>query len=220
MTNLIKQIKTKNNNTIQLFKAESYCNASGQRILFIGVFHGEEPEGEPLILKLMDELENNPELIKHNQVLFIPALNPDGKALNKRGNANGVDLNRNFPTKNWELSRIKDEFYSGVSAASEIETKFLIEIIDEFMPDIIVTLHTPYRIVNYDGPAQDLVQEISKLNGYPVQSDIGYPTPGSFGTYAGVERNIPVITLELPDKTDIDILWNENKEAFFYIVSV
>jgi len=227
---LVKKILSQNNNEIQLFKAESHLRRGSFKIpsyqkdtkiiLFIGVFHGDEPEGEPLILKLMNEVDKDPELIKNNQILFIPVLNPDGKAFNTRGNANGIDLNRNFPTKNWELSAIKDEFYSGESFASEVETKFLIEILDEFRPDAIITLHTPYRIVNFDGPAKELAHEISKFNDYPVQENIGYSTPGSFGTYAGIERNIPVITLELPDKTNIDTLWEENKEAFIYIVSL
>jgi len=220
MIELVKQVKTKNNNEIQLFKAESHFSNSGKTILFIGVFHGEEPEGEPLILRLMNEIKKNSELVSNNRILFIPALNPDGKAVNTRGNSNGVDLNRNFPTDNWKLSAEKDQFYSGEYPASEIETEFVMEIIDEHKPDIIITLHTPYKIVNYDGPAKELAQKISELNGYPVQDDIGYPTPGSFGTYAGVERNIPAITLELPDKTDIETLWCENKKAFLYLINI
>lgn len=217
MINRPEETLTLNNNKIQLFEARTSSNTS-KTILFIGVFHGEEPEGEPLIYNLIDEIEKNPELIKDNKILFIPCLNPDGKQYNTRGNCHGVDLNRNFPTKNWQLSKEKDGFYSGTAPASEIETKFLIKIIEENKPDLIITLHTPYKIVNYDGPAKEIAEKISELNSYPVQNDIGYPTPGSFGTYAGVERNIPVITLELPDKTDIETLWNENKEAFLYLV--
>ena len=145
--------------------------------------------------------------------------NPDGKFSGTRGNASGVDLNRNFPTQNWELSKEKDEYYSGEKPASEIETRFITEIIEEYKPNIIITLHTPYKIVNYDGHARELAEKISQLNGYPVQKNIGYPTPGSFGAYAGVERNIQIITLELPENTDINTLWKGNKEAFFYIIS-
>lgn len=219
MLNLIEKIITVNNNQIQLFEAKNVTKTL-KTILFIGVFHGEEPEGEPLTNNLINEIKKNPDLIKDNKILLIPCLNPDGKQYNTRGNSNGVDLNRNFPTKNWQLSEEKDEFYSGTAPASEIETKFLIKIIEQHKPDIIITLHTPYKIVNYDGPAKEIAEKISELNGYPVQSDIGYPTPGSFGTYAGIERNIPVITLELPEKTNIDTLWDDNKEAFIYLLSL
>ncbi|MFH0703152.1 MAG: M14 family murein peptide amidase A [bacterium] len=216
---LVKKTFSIKQNMIQLFKAESCYIDKAETILFIGVFHGDEPEGEHLILNLINEINKNSELIKNNIILFIPVLNPDGKELKTRGNANGVDLNRNFPTKNWLLSSNKDAYFSGTSPASEIETKFLIEIIQEYKPHKIITLHTPYKIVNYDGPAKKLAKKISELNGYPIQKDIGYATPGSFGTYYGMERNIPVITLELPENIDINTLWEENKTAFFYIIS-
>jgi murein peptide amidase A len=130
--NKIKEILSNNNNRIQLLMAESCLqdHKPNKTILFIGVFHGDEPEGEYLIEKLIKEINNNPQIIDDNRVLFIPVLNPDGKRLRTRGNANGVDLNRNFPTDNWILSE-KDEYYSGPKPASEIETQFLIKIIEE-----------------------------------------------------------------------------------------
>ena len=66
-----------------------------------------------------------------NDIYFIPCLNPDGMELNIRHNANGVDLNRNFPTKNWQLIDKNDDFFGGKSPASEEETKFVIGIIEE-----------------------------------------------------------------------------------------
>jgi murein peptide amidase A len=219
MIKLVKKTHTANNNLVELFFADFLSpQLKGKTILIIGVFHGDEPEGEFLTHKLMREIEQNPQLITNNTVLLIPCLNPDGKELKTRTNANGVDLNRNFPTKNWELSKEKDSYYSGHEPASETETGFLIEILEEYRPDRILTLHTPYRVVNYDGPAKEIAEKISKLNGYPVQKNIGYPTPGSFGTYAGIERNIPVITLELPDNEPLEKLWDENKEAFYYFI--
>jgi protein MpaA len=213
---LLKHTYSKNNNEIQLFEVGNFD--ATQSVLIIGVFHGDEPEGEFLVNKLMQKISENPDLAGKNKILFIPCLNPDGKNANTRTNSNGVDLNRNFPTKNWELSAEKDNYYSGISPASEIETRFLIKIIEEYKPDKILTLHTPYRVVNYDGPAKDIAEEISKLNGYPVEESIGYPTPGSFGTYAGIERNIATITLELPENESLEKLWEENKEVFYYFI--
>ena len=88
---------------------------SAKNILVIGVFHGDEPQGKFLI---ENYLKNNDSLL-----LFIPCLNPDGLVQNMRTNANGVDLNRNFPTENWELTE-KNEFFGGQTPASERETKF------------------------------------------------------------------------------------------------
>ena len=157
-----------------------------------------------------------------NNLLFIPCLNPDGMQLGQRTNANGVDLNRNFPTKNWgenlgDNATCDDEksaYYGGISAGSEIETKFLINIIQEFNPKTILTLHAPYKVVNYDGPAKELAEKISTIINYPVEASIGYPTPGSFGTYAGVERQISTITLELDEICPVQDLIKPVHEIF------
>ena len=159
---------------------------------------------------------------KTNNLLFIPCLNPDGMQLGQRTNANGVDLNRNFPTKNWgenlgDNATCDDEksaYYGGISAGSEIETKFLINIIQEFNPKTILTLHAPYKVVNYDGPAKELAEKISTIINYPVEASIGYPTPGSFGTYAGVERQISTITLELDEICPVQDLIKPVHEIF------
>ena len=68
--------------------------------------------------------------------------------------------------------------------------------------------------MNYDGPARELADRISDIMDYPVEESIGYPTPGSFGTYAGVERNIPTITLEMDEDEDINELYPKIKQVF------
>ncbi len=212
--NKIKSIKTCTGNEIELIELSGANWA--KTVLIIGVFHGDEPDGEFLIRKY---LENCTKYEGKNRILFVPCLNPDGKALKTRTNANGVDLNRNFPAKNWEKSN-KDEYFGGENPGSEIETAFVCEIIEEFSPDAILTLHEPYKVVNFDGPAENLAADISRITGYPVQNDIGYPTPGSFGTYCGIERNIPVITLELPENEEKEVLWRQNKGIFDYFADL
>ena len=174
-------------------------------IIVIGCFHGDEPQGKYLIEKY---IEQNPE----TKILFIPCLNKYGFEHNVRTNSNGVDLNRNFPTKNWVLSK-KDSFYGGSKPASEEETQFIIDIIEKNKPKLILTLHAPYKVVNYDGPAKEISEKISERIKYPVEESIGYPTPGSFGTWAGVERGIPTITLEL----DEDVNVKELEEPVFKV---
>ena len=145
--------------------------------------------------------------------MFVPCVNPDGVKAKTRVNSNGVDINRNFPTKNWELTE-KNEFFGGNTPASEIETKFLVEIIEKYKPKFILTLHAPYKVVNYDGDALEIAEKISEIINYPVESSIGYPTPGSFGTWAGIEKNIPTITLELDEEIDVKELRKPMFEIF------
>lgn len=188
-------------------------NKEAKNILIVGVFHGEEPQGDYIIHRYLQQ--SNFKEIKNN-LYFIPCLNQFGKMVNKRGNKNGVDLNRNFPTKNWKKTE-KDDYFSGDTPASEPETKFILETIKKIKPDIILSIHAPLKLVNYDGPANELAEKISELCGYPVKEYIGYPTPGSFGTYFGVERNIPTITLELDDEETNDSLYQRTKPVIEYL---
>ena len=202
---VLKSTKTKLGNEIQLIG-----NANSKPILVIGVFHGEEPQGKFLIDEYLKTHSSN--------LLFIPCLNPDGMQFGKRTNANDVDLNRNYPTKNWQLTE-KNEFFGGKSPASEIETKFMVEVLEEYKPELILALHAPFKIVNYDGPAKKIAEMISKIINYPVEASIGYPTPGSFGTYCGVERNIPTITLELDEEIPVQDLLKPVHEIFDMLIN-
>lgn len=170
---------------------------TAKNILVIGVFHGDEPQGNFLIENYLENNESN--------LFFIPCLNPDGMAVGVRTNSNGVDLNRNFPAENWKLTE-KNEFFGGEKPASEIETQFVVSIIEKYRPKLILTLHAPFKVVNYDGEAKEICEKISEIIHYPVEASIGYPTPGSFGTYAGIEHGIPTITLELDENCPVEEL--------------
>ncbi|MDD3237226.1 MAG: M14 family murein peptide amidase A [Candidatus Gastranaerophilales bacterium] len=198
----------------EIFLLEKSPEKYDKTILIIGVFHGDEPEGEQLISKFLNEKVDY--LSLKNRLLILPCLNPDGKEAKTRQNANMVDLNRNFPTKNWEKVEDKN-YFGGDEPNSEAETQFMVKIIEKYKPDMILSLHTPYKIVNYDGDAKEIAEKISKLTGYKIEASIGYPTPGSFGTYAGIERKIPTITLELPDNESFEQLWIENEPVFDFL---
>ncbi len=215
----LKETKSKNGHEIVLVEQGSWQIGS-KVILVIGSVHGDEPQGKFLIENYLASLRNaGTKSHAKNRLLFIPCLNPDGLELNTRQNANDIDINRNFPTKNWAREPFASEYFGGEEAGSEIETKFVTEIIDEYKFDAILTLHAPYKVVNYDGPAQEIAQKISEIIGYPAESDIGYATPGSFGTYAGVERNIPTITLEVDEEIDVQDLIEPANKIFDYLAN-
>lgn len=188
MFKITKSTQSQNKKPIELFHNQIF---TGKTILIIGGFHGDEPQGVKILKKALTK-----NFKTKNSIYILPCLNPDGLAKKTRVNANNVDLNRNFATKNWKFSN-QDEFFGGKAPASELETQFLSNVINEIQPDIILSLHAPFKIVNYDGNAENICIPIAKIMNYPIENDIGYPTPGSFGTYCGIERNIPTITLEL-----------------------
>lgn len=205
--NILKKTFSKEGREIVLFEHFGV----GKTILIIGVVHGEEPQGKTLI-------NNYIQSDNKNRLLFIPCLNPDGLAKNQRQNSNGVDLNRNFPTKNWIKSE-KNQYFGGESPASEIETKFILDVVAEYAPQLIVTIHAPYKVVNYDGPAAFYAEKVSEIIGYETSNDIGYPTPGSMGNYFGVERDVPIITLELDEDVPVEDLQGKMNKIFDYLAN-
>ncbi len=103
----------------------------------------------------------------------------------------------------------KKRYFPGINPGSEAETQIVMGLLEKYHPDKIITIHEALEMNNYDGPARGLAELLASYNHYPVTTDVGYATPGSFGNYAGKERQIPTVTLELPD-TDVETAWQQN----------
>jgi len=141
----------------------------------------------------------------------VVAANPDGLARGTRGNALGVDLNRNFPTRDWRPDPVKHRstldaprevaLSPGSAPGSEPETRALVALIRELQPEAVIALHAPLACIDDDGQGP-LSRWIAERTGLPLVSDVGYPTPGSFGTWGG-EQGLPVVTYEF-EMTDKD----------------
>ncbi len=189
----------------------------GQSVTVIfGAFHGDEPESAVIAAKFASHLQKNRELLRGRTVVIIPEVNPDGLAAGKRVNANGVDLNRNLAAINWASSNVQSRYHGGGLPISEPEARVVVRIMEKYKPDVVVSIHSispKKRCVNYDGPGRKLAESMSRLCGYPAKPAIGYPTPGSFGSFAGRELGIATITLELPRGADVDELWETCREA-------
>lgn len=172
------------------------------RILLVGGMHGDEYASVSVIFKWMRILDLHHSGRFHWHI--VPLLNPDGllQRDSQRVNANGVDLDRNFPVpaandqdahRYWvEQTGSDPRLFPGEHPASEPETRWLIQEIDSFKPDVIVALHAPYSRVDYSGTANDLYK-IGHL-----EMNLPGTRPASLAYYAGVTRNIPIITIELP----------------------
>jgi len=189
---------------------------SGKEFIHLyGGFHGDEPEGIDLALRFKDHFLKPENALHHVKLIVVPVVNIDGCLAKTRVNTNGVDLNRNFPTKNWSPDASEKKYFPGERANSEPEVRGIVKLIDDYPPKKIFTLHSliPHQI-NYDGPAKALAEVMSKVNGYPVTDEIGYHTPGSLGEYAGEEKKIPVITYELPEKISPEKAWTDSLDAF------
>jgi protein MpaA len=196
------------------FKPPTYAKDKAKAILF-GAIHGDEPLGVYCLAQLSLELAAMP---PGRETWIVPALNLDGLAGGSKNNANDVDLNRSFAAKNWSPEH-KPGYFPGESAESEPEAQALSRLIDESGATRLIALHSPFRTVNWDGAGQALAEEMGRLNDYGASSDIGYPTPGSFGSKYGVDRDCEVITLEIPLLAEEEA-WRQNRAALRYALDL
>lgn len=159
-------------------------------VLIIATIHGNEEAGTPLVYELLKTLKQRPQLLTSRTVLIVPVANPDGMALQTRANAAGIDLNRNFPAAN----RVNNHNH-GLAELTEPESRLLHTLITSRKPVRILSLHQPLICLDYDGPGQALARRMQMFCGLPVKK-LG-AQPGSLGAFAGMEQNIPIITMEL-----------------------
>jgi protein MpaA len=203
-----------------LYVRDVHPQGEGFRVLVIGGIHGDELSSTSVALHWIGLAQAE---LPQTQWRFIPALNPDGlfSRPSRRVNANGVDLNRNFPTPNWareapvywEKRTGKDpRRWPGKKALSEPESQFLVEEIQRFNPHLVVSIHAPYGVLDFDGP----IAPPSRLGGLYLDQ-VGI-FPGSLGNYGGIQKGMPVITIELtsalktPSDAEMQRMWQDLRQ--------
>lgn len=186
------------------------------RLLVMAAIHGEEPETTFLLSRALRAYA-----CPFKSIAFVLCANPDGVALGTRGNANGVDLNRNFPTSNWAADPVasrsvleapRDTLLSpGDFKGGEPEIQALVALVQKLKPSAILSMHSPIGCV--DAPRQTpLVLDLQKVFRLPWVENIGYPTPGSLGTWC-MEQGLECVTLELP-RLALELLFERYGEPF------
>jgi protein MpaA len=182
----------------------------GSDVTFImASIHGDESAGTPLVRRLASYLRQHPATLNRRKVVLMAVANPDGYANKTRYNAKGVDLNRNFEAANRINTR-----QTGLIPLSEPEALVIKQLILEYKPNRIVSIHQPLSCIDYDGPAQLLANRMAQYCALPVKK-IG-ARPGSLGSYAGVTLGIPIITFEMTEadsKLDSSALWQKYGRA-------
>ena len=170
--------------------------------LILAGTHGDETAA---IATLSGALRTLPDALRRHHVVL--AVNPDGCQLGLRGNARGVDLNRNFPAANWQPGRTVYRWNSaaderdvaistGDRPASEPETHALCALIHQLKPAWVVTFHEPLACID-DPQHSALGQWLAEQTGMPLVGSVGYDTPGSFGSWCA-DIGLLCITAELP----------------------
>ena len=136
-------------------------NDAPRKILVVGCIHGNECAG----LAIISALKRSP-VVKGVQLWLVPEMNPDGTGADTRQNADGVDLNRNFPYQ-WEA--ISDPTYhSGPHSLSEPETRAAVRLIRRIKPAVTIWYHQHEDLVDMAGGDRGAARRYAQLAHLPA----------------------------------------------------
>lgn len=186
-----------------------YGTAPVKLFIFAGI-HGDEV-GSVHVAERLQALLESTDAPRVSGLMLMTCANPDGYARKTRTNARGVDLNRNFPATNFRPS-----VRYGSTPLCEPESAALAELVRRYNPTHVISIHSisgRRQCNNFDGVGEPLARALAAGNGYTVNATLGYATPGSFGSWAGVDRGLSVVTLELPRSASGEHCWEQNRDA-------
>lgn len=220
--------KSAGGENISLYFSPGYSHLQDPRpVIIVGGVHGDEPEGVYLAeqcLKWLQKCHSSPQ---NSEIavpwLLIPCINPDGYKRDRRVNANGVDLNRNYPSQSWSPEYQGNRYYPGPTAGSEPEIKSFVQLMQKEKPRLVIHCHSWEPCIVCTGhPGMRDAEKLGAASGYQVQESIGYPTPGSLSQWGWHDHQIPIICIEVPDRNNrkesqsqlFEKLWNTFEPAF------
>ncbi|KAI7757424.1 hypothetical protein M8C21_016060 [Ambrosia artemisiifolia] len=217
---------------------------------FIGNVHGDEPVGRELLLLLANWLCDNymkdplATLIVDNVHLhLLPSMNPDGFSLRSRGNANNVDLNRDFPDQFFQMNDDLGE--------RQPETKAIMNWIKKIRFTASASLHGGALVANYpwDGtqdksknyyacPDDEAFRYMAKLysgSHYNMSQSrefkagitngaYWYPIYGGMQDWNYIYGGCFELTLEISDNkwppaNELNTIWQYNKRSMLDLVA-
>jgi protein MpaA len=129
-----------------------------RRVLIVGCIHGNECAGQ----RILAALEHRP-VRKGVQLWLVPSMNPDGEAADTRQNADGVDLNRNFPYQ-WHAGG-GSTYYAGPRPSSEPETRAAMRLIERIKPAVTIWYHQHEDLVDMAGGDRGIARRYAELSG-------------------------------------------------------
>ena len=140
------------------------ASGRGPRVLVIGAIHGNEPAGIAIVRRLEREAQS-----RHVRLWVIDDLNPDGVRAGTRGNAHGVDLNRNFPWRWRPGAAPGTTYYAGTGPLSEPESRFAQHVILRLRPDITIWFHQYETVVDSSSGSTAIEDRFADRVGLPLR---------------------------------------------------
>ena len=185
--------------------------SSGPVTMYVGAIHGNESSSSGLMQAWISELERHPDRLKGKRVVVVPSINPDGIAAGTRTNSRGVNLNRNFPTDNWQRdiddTDGKHKNGGGKKPLSEPEAKALASLTQQYSPRLLLSFHAVGSLVQGDpgSPSASYAARYASMVGYSNATGQGdtfdYGITGGYEDWAWRNNGTPVMVIELGSYT-------------------
>jgi murein peptide amidase A len=144
--------------------------SAARTVLVVACIHGDEPAGIAIARRLVHQSAP-----PGTALWVVPVLNPDGVIARTRQNADGVDLNRNFPW-HWRPRGSRGDLqYSGQRPLSEPESQAARRLILRVRPQITIWFHQPLGVVDLSGGNPGIERRFARLTHRPVRRLTRYP---------------------------------------------
>jgi len=196
-------------------------------VIYMGAMHGSEANSRTLMMEWFNELNANPGRLTTRSLVVIPAVNPDGLATGSRLNANGVDLNRNFPAADWKSVVTSPDNPNptpagGPAPLSEPESRAVAGYIQRVRPRMVLSFHSAAAVVE----ANEAGDSVSIASTYAVKARyravpksqsapvFKYDTTGAMEDWMRDRLGSPAIVVELLSKTSSE--FSRNRDALWF----
>ena len=166
------------------------------KVLVVGSIHGDERQGHRVIRRLRGRYG---ERIRGADIWTITTVNPDGVAADRRGNAHGVDLNRNFshgfdPT-------LDGGYESGPRPFSEPETRAVKRLSKRVGFDLAVWYHQPWgQTLVPCNSSRPYAMRYSRVSGLEPRRECEVYAPGSAISWQRHRFGTVSFVVELPGR--------------------
>lgn len=184
-----------------------------KRIYIIGGIHGDEPEGPAVAARLPAALLSDfvSEAGERITLRIVRDMNPDGTSSGVRGNTRGIDLNRNWPSRDYRAEKLPGAG-SGRRAASELEVATIQADLAAFKPDVVIVFGTastgrgpevscvgrsPVAAYDFSGGARAADPR------WRVLRDPRHIVPGSVESYVGNDLGKSVLAIDFKRGGDL-----------------
>jgi hypothetical protein len=196
--------------------------AGTRRIYVIAGMQGDESEGPRLAPQLPDELLAISGL-SNVTIRIVRNMNPDASATKSRTNIRGVDLSRNWPSKDFRA-----DTGTGSRAASELEINAVLADMTKFKPDLVISLRSSSRgasEVRFEGPGllsgQAFVrgarQQDPKWRLVPPSETT---LPGSIESLVGRDWKKPILSVEYYRGRELEVSTKATRDGLLAIASL